>query len=169
MNSPEHLPEGAGLIVPSLTVRDTRKAADFYTKAFGFSISHELQGPDGKPLHVGLSFHNHSIVMLGAEGAWQNSMQSPATTGHPVSFDLYVMVPDIDAFFIRAKKVGAEVTSEPDDMFWGYRMASFKDIDSYRWSFASPIKDFDPQALKSEEAGSPPPRTVCPEALPGSR
>ena len=85
--------------------------------------------------------------MLGAEGAWQNPMRSPATTGHPLPFDLYVMVPDVDAFFVRGKEDGAEVTSEPDDMFWGHRMASFKDIDGYRWSFASPIKDFDPQML----------------------
>ena len=158
MNSPEYLPEDASLIVPSLTVRDARKAADFYAEAFGFSISHELPGPDGKPLHVELTFRNRNILMLGAEGAWQNDMRSPATTGHPMPFDLYVMVPDIDTFFAQAKKAGAEVTSEPEDMFWGHRMASFKDIDGYRWGFASPIEGFDPQILEEarKQAAIPP-------------
>ena len=58
MNSPEPLSGIPGLIVPSLTVRDPRKAADFYAKAFGFGISHALPGPDGEPLHVELTFHN---------------------------------------------------------------------------------------------------------------
>ena len=85
-------------------------------------------------------------------------------------FDLYVLVPDIDAFFVQAQKAGAEVTSEPDNMFWGHRMAGFKDIDGYRWSFASPIKDSDPQArqkARKQAARRPPVKTGGRKTFPG--
>lgn len=77
---------------------------------------------------------------------------TPSLGDSPVTIWLYVE--DVDAAFRRAVDAGAEATMEPDDMFWGDRMASVVDPFGHRWSLASRLEELSPEELerRQEEA-----------------
>ena len=52
MTSAKAIPQGYTTITPSITVKDTRKAIEFYKKAFGATESAGMPGPDGKIMHA---------------------------------------------------------------------------------------------------------------------
>ncbi len=45
---------------------------------------------------------------------------------------------DVDALAARAKAMGASVTQEPQDMFWGDRFAMFTDPFGHAWQIGAP-------------------------------
>lgn len=139
-------PEGASLITPYLTVRDAVAMAHFYEAAFGFEKTEEVPGKDGKPMHIGMAYHGQSVVMFAPEHIWSD-MQAPATTGLSLPISFYVYCEDVNSLVEQARLAGAEVLSEPEDMFWGDRIVRFKDPDGYEWTFATKVGEFDPQKI----------------------
>src|SRR5438105_1449039 len=68
-----------GALTPMLAVRDVRRAADFYKKAFGFKIRSVMDGPQGA-IHAELRFRD-TTLMLSPESREQLSL-SAATIGN---------------------------------------------------------------------------------------
>ena len=145
--SEKGMPETANRLTPYLVVQDALKARDFYAAAFGFTPDVLVPGEDGKPMHVGMNYEGKSIVMFSPEGVGPSekarAMRAPASSGHAACFSLYVYCADVDALTDCARKAGAEVVSEPEEMFWGDRIAQFRDPGGYEWTFATKVKDFD--------------------------
>ena len=150
--SAKWMPENAGLITPYLTVRDADAAAKFYAAAFGFVQANAMPGPGGKPVHVDMTYRGQSIVMFSPENApWGGDMKAPASSGtnEPVGFYLYCE--DVDALHKQALAAGAKAEpaggpdggAEPQDMFWGDRIATVQDPDGYRWTLATKVGEFD--------------------------
>ena len=137
------IPAGASPITPYLTVRDAAAAAAFYQKAFGFEQTEMIPRKDGSPAHVGMTFCGHSVVMFGPEGM-QGDMQSPASSGATVPVSFYVYCDDVAQLVAQARAAGANILAEPEDMFWGDRVASIADPDGYQWTFATQVAEFDP-------------------------
>ncbi len=137
------MPEGASRITPYLTVRDASAAVDFYEKAFGFEVAEMVRKKDGSPLHVGMSLGGQSVVMFCSEGP-PSDMLAPVTSGQRPPINLYVYCDDVDATAARARKAGAKMESEPEDMFWGDRVVRIADPDGYHWTFATNVAPFDP-------------------------
>jgi PhnB protein len=131
-------------MTPILVVRDVDKTIDFYTRAFGFEASETMPDSSGKTVHGGMKYKGAVVVMLGREGAFGCKTASPAASKTDCPVNLYVYCDDVDAFCNRAKKEGAEIKSEPTDMFWGDRTVQIKDLDGYNWTFATNVADFDP-------------------------
>ncbi len=144
------LPEGASPITPYLTMKDAVKMADFYERAFGFEKAEEIPGKDGKPMHVGMRYRGQSIVMFAPENA-HSKMLSPATTKVPVPVSFYVYCDDVDGFVKKAVHEGARLISEPEDMFWGDRMAQMEDPEGYQWTFATKVGEFDASKMPKFE------------------
>lgn len=140
------LPAGASRITPYLTVRDAAATRTFYEQASGFSETEMVPRKDGSPAHVGMSLGGESVVMFSPEGMCEG-MQSPVTSGHAMPVNLYVYCDDVDQFVDHARNAGATVLSEPEDMFWGDRMARLADPDGYLWTFATRVGDFDPSKV----------------------
>jgi PhnB protein len=131
-------------LTPALTVRDVDKAINFCVRAFGFEKGLTMPDKTGKTVHGELKYEGSTIVMFGREGAMDCPSKSPASSKTDCPIGLYVYCEDIDALYQRAKAAGATVVSEPKDMFWGDRVASFKDPEGYSWMFATNVADFDP-------------------------
>lgn len=126
-----------GNLIPCLTVRDAERSISFYESAFGFQITDEiLRDGKGKPVHAAMSFEGKPAVMFAPENPDDPAMKSPATTKNPMPVVFYVYCSGIDAFTENARKNGATVVAEPEDMFWGDRIAQFRDPDGYLWTFA---------------------------------
>ena len=121
-------------MTPMLTVKDIPRAADFYTKAFGFKLRGIMNGPDGKPMHAELKLRD-TTLMLGPESPEWQSFGARSIGGTPVT--LYILVENVDAVFKDAVAAGAQVLMPPNDMFWGDRCFNVADPEGNKWMVAT--------------------------------
>jgi len=147
------IPEGYHTVTPIFTFRDSKKAIEYYKKAFGAKVLEVLPSPDGgRTMHATIQIGG-SILMMGDEmsGA-ENCPKSAETLGaSPVS--LYVYVPNADAAFKQAIAAGAVETMPVADMFWGDRCGSLKDPFGYSWMIATHTQDLTQEQIsKGAEA-----------------
>jgi uncharacterized glyoxalase superfamily protein PhnB len=118
------VPEAA--VIPELPYPDVREAADWLTRAFGFT--ERLQIGDHR---AQLVFENGAVIAI--EG------DAPGST-------LLVRVKDADAHHARAASAGAKILSDPEDYPYGERQYSAVDPGGHRWTFSQSIADVDPAA-----------------------
>ena len=145
------VPEGYHTITPSFTFKDSKKAIEFYKKAFGAKVLDLFQDPSSQgTLHAALQIGN-SIVMMGDEMPGQSCKSAETLGSSPIS--LYVYVPDADAAFQQAVAAGGTAAMPVADMFWGDRAGQIKDPFGYSWMIATHKQDLtDDQVRKGAEA-----------------
>ena len=138
------IPEGYQSVTPSLTFKDSKKALEFYKKAFSAKVLDFFPNPSGQGImHATMQIGN-SIIMMGDE---MPQCQSAETLGSsPVS--LYVYVPDPDATFKQAVAAGATVVMPVAEMFWGDRAGNVKDPFGYSWMIATHTRDLTNDEIK---------------------
>jgi uncharacterized glyoxalase superfamily protein PhnB len=131
------IPNGYHSVTPSFTFKDSQKAIEFYTRAFGARVMEIFPNLDGKGIMHATMKIGDCIVMMGDERpAGENCPQSAETMkGSPVSFFLYV--PNVDSAFKQAVSAGCKETMPVMDMFWGDRCGSLKDPFGYTWMIAT--------------------------------
>ena len=138
------IPEGFHAVTPSLTLKNSLAAIEFYKKAFGAKVLDVFPALDGRStMHATIQIGD-SILMMGDEQPNQGCKSAESLGASPVS--LYIYVPNVDAAFKQAVAAGAAVTMPVADMFWGDRCGSLKDPFGYSWMIATHIAD-----LTSEE------------------
>lgn len=120
-------------LTPMLAVKDVRRAADFYTKALGFSLRAIMDSPQG-PLHAELRLRD-TTLMLSPETPQQNSLSAKSIGNTPTT--LYILVEDVDGVFNRAVAAGGSVVMPVADMFWGDRVGMITDPDGNKWMIAT--------------------------------
>src|SRR5947208_3037975 len=108
-------------VSPYLTVIDVDKAADFYQKAFQFTLSEVKSDDDGKGMHAEMDY-NGQLIMAGKQGAFGSSLKSPRTSGVESPITLCLYCDNVDEFYKSAVANGAKSISAPEDMPWGHRM-----------------------------------------------
>ena len=146
------IPEGFHTVTPSFTFKDSKKALEFYKKAFGAKTLSIFPSPDGKStMHATMQIGN-SIVMMGDEG--QGPCKSAETLGSaPNTFWIYTE--NVDAFFSWAIQAGAKETMPVGEQFWGDRMGQLKDPFGYCWAVATQTRKLSNEEVrKSAEAFS---------------
>lgn len=116
-------------IMPALAVKDIEASVTFYTEVLGFTTAFTLPGEDGKLVHASVARGDTSI-MFGRVDTSEAHDQGPLGRG----VVLYATVDDdedIDAYFARVKRGGAQIMQEPTDQFWGHRDWGIADPDGY--------------------------------------
>ena len=138
------IPEGYHSVTPSFTFKDSKKATEFYKKAFNARVIDLLPSPTGKGImHATMQIGN-SIMMMGDENP--DCSKSAETLGDsPISFFIYV--PDADAAFKQAIEAGGTVMMPVADMFWGDRCGQLKDPFGYSWWLATHKQDLTPEQI----------------------
>jgi uncharacterized glyoxalase superfamily protein PhnB len=131
------IPDGYHTLTPTFMYKDTRKAIDFYKKAFGATEKFLMPGPDGKGVMHAQVQIGDSIIMMGDEQPHCKSAESLGNT--PVG--MYMYVKDVDAAFKKALAAGGAVRMPVTDMFWGDRMGAINDPFGYSWTIATHIAD----------------------------
>ena len=135
------IPDGYHTVTPSFTFKDSKKAIEFYKKAFGAKVLDLMLDPSGRrTMHATIQIGN-SIVMMGDEmpGA-ENCAKSAETLGNsPISF--YVYVSNVDAAFNQAVAAGGKAIMPVADMFWGDRCGTLKDPFGYSWMIGTHKQD----------------------------
>ncbi|MDF3054302.1 MAG: PhnB domain protein [Gammaproteobacteria bacterium] len=139
------IPEGYHTITSAITVKDARKAIDFYKKAFNAEEKFVMPGIDGKGIMHAEILIGNSFFMLGEESPHCSSKSAETLGDSPVTFFLYVK--DVDTSFQQAVAAGASVVMAVEDMFWGDRCGTVKDPFGYSWMIATHTRDLSEEEI----------------------
>jgi PhnB protein len=143
------IPEGFHALTPSLTFKDSRKAIEFYQKAFGGKLLDSFPSLDGRGLMHAVMQIGDSLFMFGDEMGGPESPKSAETMGgSPISLFMYVT--DADAAFRRAVAAGAAAIYPVGEMFWGDRAGSVRDPFGYQWMIATHKRDMTKEQITAE-------------------
>jgi len=141
------IPSGYHSVTPSLTLKNSKEALEFYKKAFGATVLQVFPNLNGHGIMHAVMKIGDSLVMMGDEMPGRS--KSVETTGSsPIS--LFIYVPDADVAFAQAIAAGATVTMPVADMFWGDRAGNLKDPFGYQWMIASHKRDMTDAEIRTE-------------------
>src|SRR5258705_348458 len=139
------IPIGYHTLTPSIAFKDTRRAIDFYKRAFGAKEKEVVPGAFGKGVMHAEIWFGDSIMMMGDETR-DGSCKSAETVGAATAaFALYG--PDAEVSFKQAVSAGAKVDRPMADMFWGDRAGSVKDPFGHTWWILTHKRDVSPEEL----------------------
>jgi PhnB protein len=120
-------------VTPMLAVSDVRRAIDFYTNAFGFTVRQTMDTPQGI-VHAELVLRD-TRLMLSPEERQQNNLSANSIGNTPLT--LYILVDNADEVFTSAVASGGKVLMPVMDMFWGDRCGVIADLDGNKWMIAT--------------------------------
>ena len=132
------VPEGASPVIPRLVCRDAAAEIEFCRGVFGAELGVSRSAPDGKVGHAMMLF-NGAMLMIEAEWPALPSRAPAADGSSPVV--IYVYVADVDRVVDLARARGARVLYEPQDQFWGDRVAWLQDPEGHVWTVASRVEN----------------------------
>ena len=131
-------------ITPYLYYRNLEEALEWLSAAFGLHVRFTMPDNEGRLLHAEMTFAD-GVVMMGPAGQEGDGMSPLDLPG--INQGLFIYVDDVDAHYRNAKSKGADITMEPEEMFWGDRIYSAKDPEGHQWTFAQHVKDVPPEDM----------------------
>ena len=111
-----------------IKVRGAARLIDFVKQAFGAAELMRADGPEGQV--------RHSIIRLGDSVV----AISDAREEELSPLQLYLYVPDVDAWYDRAVRAGAQPSYPPTDQAYGDRGSGVTDEWGNFWYMATPLK-----------------------------
>jgi len=136
------IPEGSHTITPNLIVKDAAKAIELYKKAFGAKELYRVDGPGGKIMHAAIQIGDSQLFLADVMPGMSAECATPSVS----SFYLYFE--DVDAMFKQAKQAGLSETHAVQDMFYGDRVGSVKDLFGIQWTLATHVRDVSPEEME---------------------
>ena len=129
----------------TLGVRDLARSVDFYTNGLGFRPA-KGSNPDITFLQMG----GVVLALFGRRALAHDIGVEARGTGFP-GFSLSINLrsrAEVDAAVAQAKKAGARVLKEPQEVFWGGYSGYFADPDGFAWEVAhNPFWELDAEGL----------------------
>ena len=136
---------GLHSVTPHLTVSDSKKAIEFYKKAFN-AEEHGLSAmPDGKVIHAEIKIGD-SFVFMHDEFPEMGALGPAARGGASASFCISVV--DVDKSFKQALDAGCTVLMPLADQFWGDRYGSVVDPFGHVWELCTHMEDLTPEEMQ---------------------
>jgi uncharacterized glyoxalase superfamily protein PhnB len=125
-------------IIPGLRYRNAPAAIEWLCNAFGFEKHLVVPGENGTIAHAQLTFGN-GMIMLGSikDNESNRLMKLPDEIGGAETQSAYVVVPDADAHYTRAKAAGAEILIDIKDESYGGRGYGCRDLEGHIWYFGT--------------------------------
>ena len=132
-------------VFPYLRVASAARAIEFYKKAFGATEKMRLTEPSGRIGHAELSFGS-AVVILSDEYP-EYDIHGPRPGAAPAS-SIHLHVDDCDAMIRRAIDLGAKLTREPKDQFYGERSGVVRDPFGHEWLIGHHLEDVSPDEMQ---------------------
>ena len=133
-------------IIPCLGYCDAPRMITWLCDTFGFERHAVYEDGKGGIHHAELTFGT-GMIMFGSEGSGSEEFgrlqKTPAVLGGTTQSP-YVVVPDADEIYRRAKQNGAEIVIEIKDESYGGRGFSCRDPEGHLWN----IGTYDPWKVK---------------------
>lgn len=138
MATTKAIPSPGSSIIPGMRYRNAPAAIDWLCNAFGFEKHLIVPGPNNTIAHAQLSF-GAGMIMLGSikDTEFDRMMKQPDEIGGAETQCSYVVVPDCDAHFARAKAAGAQIVTDIHDEGHGGRGYACRDLEGRLWYFGS--------------------------------
>ena len=114
------------LVTPQLRSTNWTRTKAFYVDGLGFGIDWEHQFAPGMPTFAQVTLNGRSLFLSEHAGDCQPGGAA------------YIVLDDIDAFYMTIKTRGVRVDDPPQDAPWGVREMSLVDPDGNRLRFANP-------------------------------
>jgi uncharacterized glyoxalase superfamily protein PhnB len=129
---------GPAIVIPCLRYRNAPAAIEWLCRAFGFERHLVVPGENGTIAHAQLTFGN-GMIMLGSvhDNEYGRLIKQPDEIGRAATQTSYIIVPDADAHYARAKAAGAEIVIEIKDEGYGGRGYSCRDVEGHIWNFGT--------------------------------
>ncbi len=124
-------------VIPAMRYRDPHKMIDWLCETFGFARKAVHDDGNGGIAHAELTLGDGMIMLGSARDDDFAKVQKPATTDHLVTQSAYIVVPDADAVYVRAKANGAIIVLEISDKDYGGREFTCRDPEGQVWSFGT--------------------------------
>lgn len=140
------IPEGYHSVQPYLMIDGVQKAIEFYQQAFGAQQHLCMKNSEGRVVHAEIKIGD-SILMMADPNAEIQAFAPPHYGGSPVSLMFYTA--DCDAVYHRAIAAGAKSTRQPENQFYGDRVAGVEDPFGYEWFIATHIQDVSSEEMES--------------------
>ena len=137
-NNVKGIPDNSSRVIPRLVCKDGAAEIDFYLATFGAVEINRRMGPDNMMAHALLTIGNEMIMI---EGEWPSlPSRAPEPDGSsPVV--IFVYVDDVDKTIERALENGGKVIVQPQNQFWGDRIAWIMDPAGHVWTIATRIEE----------------------------
>jgi uncharacterized glyoxalase superfamily protein PhnB len=116
------------VVIPVLTYPDPGVAADWLSRAFGFTIR--------------LRIANHRVQMKAGDGCFTIAEGNAVPNNSQM---VQVRIEDAKGHCERARFNGAIILTEPQDQPYGERQYNAQDFCGHRWDFTETITDVAPE------------------------
>src|ERR1700727_1704638 len=115
-------------IMPAMRYRDANAAIDWLCNVFGFERHAVYPGPNNTVGHAELTLGG-GMIMLGSgkDDEFGRGFTSPSEVGDKETRNVYIVVPDADVVYARAKAAGGKIVRELQNTDYGSREFSVKD------------------------------------------
>ena len=120
-----------------LCFKDTKKAIEFYARAFGAEQTMMMPGPGGSVMHAEIRIGDTVLFLA------DDMMQMNATVdgGQGTAFIPHLAVADAEATWKRAIDAGCKEVMPLADQIWGDRYGQVVDPFGMRWAILTHIED----------------------------
>ena len=127
--------ERGSTIIPAMRYRDAPAAIEWLCQVFGFETQLVVPNEDGTIAHAQLTLGS-GMVMLGSavDTEFGRLIKQPSELDGAETQCPYVIVPDADVVYERAKGHGGRVVIEIKDEDYGGRGFSCLDPEGHLWS-----------------------------------
>jgi uncharacterized glyoxalase superfamily protein PhnB len=122
-------------IFPALRYRDADEALEWLKRAFGFDEKAVHRSDGGAIQHAELRLGDGLIMFGGYDESGFLGGEPPNPLASTIS--LYVAIADPDGHYARAREAGARIVRELEDMPYGSREYSARDLEGNLWSFGT--------------------------------
>ena len=134
-------------VIPCLRYRDAPRMIEWLCSTFDFVRHLVVEDGKGGIAHAQLTL-GPGMIMLGSartgDDAFGRLQSTPGVLGGTTQSP-YVVVPDADDIYRRAKAAGAEIVIEIKDEDYGGRVFSCRDPEGHLWN----IGTYDPWRARS--------------------
>jgi PhnB protein len=135
------IPDGYRTVTPYLIVQGVDEVLDFMQQAFAAEEKVRMTDEKGSTNHAEFRIGD-SLVMVGeASERWS-----------PMPGVIHLYVEDCDAIYRRAVEAGGTSVQEPEDQFYGDRMAGVRDVAGNMWWIATHVEDVPPEEMAKRAA-----------------
>jgi PhnB protein len=133
----QHPWQGLTWLTSAIVCDDVRAAVHFYSQGLGFVPIFELPNDDGRLLFARMRYRGANFTVNARD--FEPGL-APPQGGETPTFLFYLYVDNVAEAVAKVTALGAEVTREPKEEFWGDIRARFTDPFGYVWDIAQPIQ-----------------------------
>ena len=125
-------------IIPSLRYRNAPAVIEWLCRVFGLQKNLVVPDDSGSVAHAQLS-SGDGMMMLGSvrDNKWGRFIKQPDEIDGAATQSVYLVVPEADLIYERAKNAGAEILIPVRDEEYGERSFSCRDLERHLWTIGT--------------------------------